>query len=177
MPFLESLSLSASVGSLQQNLFCPSGLAFDVPRPSSLKQASATASSAISPIQHPHWPSRHFIQIAVSPSAPVCVIRYLSAFGGLLGCFPVCRSPDFQSLISCLRPSWFFGCCAGLFPQGFCYSVLCRCSCQSRAFLVSLCLCGAFPHRGFCYSVHCWCSCQFRAFLVGLAFFPQGFLL
>ena len=116
------------------------------------KQASATASSAVSPIQHQHWPSRPFIHIAVSPSAPVCVIHYISAFGGLLGCFPVCRSLDFQSLVSCLRPSWFFDC-----------------------------LCGAFPHRVFCYSVLCRCSCQFRAFLVGFVFVrgftPQGFLL
>ena len=152
MPFLESLSLSASVGSLQQGLFCPSGLAFvlrwclgyllfslslGVWRLQSLKQASATTSSAVSPIQHPHQPSRPFIHIAVSPSAPVCVIHYLSAFDGLLGCFPVCRSLDFQRLVSCLRPSWFFGGLCGAFPHRvFCYLVLCRCSCQSWAFLV-----------------------------------------
>ena len=47
-------------------------------RPSSLKQASATASSAVSPIQHPHQPGRPFIHIAVSPSASVyvvCIVR------------------------------------------------------------------------------------------------------
>ena len=130
MSFLELLGLSASVGSLQHGLFCPSCLAvglrwclccllfplsLDVQRPSSLKQASSTASSAESPIQHSHQSGRPFIHIAVNHSAFVCVIRYLSAFGHLLGCFPVYRSLGFQLLVSFLSPSWFFG----LFVQGF----------------------------------------------------------
>ena len=44
-----------------------------VRRPLSLTQASATASSAVSPIQHPRQPGRPFIHIAVSPSASVYV--------------------------------------------------------------------------------------------------------
>ena len=57
-------------------------------RPSSLKQASATASSAVSPIQHPHQPGRPFIHIAVSPSASV----YVFASCATIFPFPHCNS-------------------------------------------------------------------------------------
>ena len=79
------------------------------------QQASATASSVVSPIQHTHCPGRLIIHIAVSPNASVCVIHYFSASSCLLGCLSVCKSLSFQSLGSCLLPSWFFG----LFARGF----------------------------------------------------------
>ena len=112
-------------------------------------QASATASSAVSPIQHSYWPDRPLIYIAVSPSASVCIICYLAAIGCFLSCFPVYRSLHYQLLCSCL--------------------------CPKLVFQFAFCWCGAFPHRVFCYSVHCWCSCWFWAFPCRFTLFPTWF--
>ena len=129
--------------------------ALSVQRPSSRKQARSTASSAVSPIQHPHRPGRPFIHIVVSPSASVYVVCVL------LGSSVVRAG---------LFPTWFL-----LFGS---WSVFLSVSSFPSWFL---CSCGAFPHRGFCYLVLGPCPCQFRAFLVGFCvhagLFPTGVLL
>ena len=109
-------------------LLIPSALS--VRRPSSLKQARATASSAVSPIQHPYRPGRPSIHIAVSPSASVCVVCVL--FGS-----SVVRAGLFPTRFL-LFGSWSVFLSVSSFPSRF------------------LCSCGAFPHRRFCYSAHCW---------------------